>query len=385
MANSAARSCAIFSFWGLAIFSRCVAQTVPVPVPRGNVQTLDVAVAAKEAAAKEAADKAAAADRLAVGGPEAAKSAAKAEEASKQAATEVDDANKIAKKPPVCWILPATPTCVKEKALTDNTSYDGAINNILGTSATFTPFNQIQSIYNSASGSATVSSDLGTLNFDSGIQVALVTNVQAGSAGSTSPSSGTLPTLSASGAGQAVQNLLYGGTFLGQVLYPVILGQRKGIPADSPDALILNVDVVTRGGADIQNFKASTNVNTSSPPLHFSTKLEGYLQYNSTKGANDPNGFNFTGAVFVGGSYGYDYMSHDYARNYGFGSRVSNGIGQASVGVLINGVVKVAFSRAFGPSQTYIDTTSMAQTTVNNFKSWSIGIAYQQAPSQSSK
>jgi hypothetical protein len=56
---------------------------------------------------------------------------------------------------------------------------------------------------------------------------------------------------------------------------------------------------------------------------------------------------------------------------------VNNQIAQVSAGILINGVVKIAASRAFGPSQTYIDSTSMAQKTINNFQTWSIAIAYQ--------
>jgi hypothetical protein len=297
-----------------------------------------------------------------------------------------------------CWILPSLPHCVdatqaalqaaNNMAVAAGTAkavmigYDDAVNAILGTSGKFTPFNQIQSIYNGSSGSATISSDLGTLNFDSGLQLALVTNAQAGSAGagSTSTSTGGVPTLAANGAGQAVQNVLYGGTFLLNALVPVILAQR-GDPSNQ-DAIILNVDWVNRGGVDIQNFKSGTNVNSTNPPVHVSSKLDAYFQYNSTHQSTDPSGFNFTGAVFVGGSYGYDYMSHGYASDYGFGNRVNNGIGQASIGVMINNVVKVAFSRAFGPSQTYVDSTSMKQTTVNNFKSWSIGISYQQAAAQ---
>lgn len=283
-----------------------------------------------------------------------------------------------------CWLIPTQPHCVEARRSAlpkDKNGYDDGVNAILGTAGTFTPFNQIQSIYNSASSSATVSSDLGTLNFDSGLQVALVTNVQAGSAGSASPSAGAFPTLSATGAGQAVQNLLYGGTFLAQTLVPLILAQRK--KPDAANAIILNVDWVNKGGVDIQNFKSGTNVSTTAPPVHVSSQLEAYFQYNSTHSSNDPNGFNFTGAVFVGGSYGYDYMSHGYAREYGFGNNVTNGIGQASVGIQINDVVRVAFSRAFGPSQTYVDSTSMDKMTLNSFKAWSLGIAYQQKSSAS--
>jgi hypothetical protein len=37
-------------------------------------------------------------------------------------------------------------------------------------------------------------------------------------------------------------------------------------------------------------------------------------------------------------------------------------------------------TRAFGPSRTYIDSTTKVETTVNNFKAWSFGISYQSPP-----
>jgi hypothetical protein len=70
-------------------------------------------------------------------------------------------------------------------------------------------------------------------------------------------------------------------------------------------------------------------------------------------------------------------MSHVYAQDYGFGNKVNSSIGQLSFGIVLNGVARVTVSRAFGPSQTYIDSTTMAQTTLNNFKAWSLGIVYQ--------
>jgi hypothetical protein len=257
------------------------------------------------------------------------------------------------------------------------------INAYFQTNGPLSFFNQIKSIYNGASGSATVSADLTTLNFANGGQVTATTNVQAGSTGATTVSSGTVPTLSANGAGQATQNMLYGGTVLASELYPFFAagGNKLG----SPGGLGFEVNLIAKEGVDIQNFKSGTNVNVSSPPFHGSAQLEGYLQYNSInlspKSASGSQ--TFAGALFAGGSYGYSYMSHGYARDYGFGSKVNNRIGQVAVGILINGVAKISVSRAFGPSQTYIDSTTMVQTTVNNFKAWSFGIAYQSAPAAS--
>lgn len=267
-----------------------------------------------------------------------------------------------------CWLFPTRPGCMNF-----GSDIDANINTFYSTDGTFSYFDQIKSIYNGASGAATVSADLATLNFRTGMQVTVGTNVQAGSAGTTTVSSGTIPTLSGNGAGQATQNMLYGGTFVVSVLYPV-LAIGASTP-NSPDNFGILLDVIGKEGADIQNFKSGTSITVTSPPTHTSAHIEGYLQYNSTHLATSSS--NFTGALFVGGSYGYDYTSHGYARDYGFGNRVQNDFGQVSVGILINGVAKIVVSRAFGPSQTYIDSTSMTQTTVNNFKAWSFGITYQ--------
>jgi hypothetical protein len=273
--------------------------------------------------------------------------------------------------PAGCWLLPTRSHCMDF-----GSGIDSNINTFFGTNGSLSYFNQIKSIYNGASGSATVSADLASLNFSKGVQVTVGTNIQAGSSGTTTVSSGTIPTLSANGAGQATQNVLYGGTFLVSALYPLLAtgGNKLG----STGGLGTLIDVIAKEGVDIQNFKSGTNVNVTSPPSHTSVQIEGYLQYNSINLA--PNSKNFAGALFVGGSYGYGFMSHGYARDYGFGNDVNNGIGQVSFGILISGVAKIAFSRAFGPSQTYIDNTSMVKTTVNNFKSWSFGISYQSPP-----
>ena len=56
---------------------------------------------------------------------------------------------------------------------------------------------------------------------------------------------------------------------------------------------------------------------------------------------------------------------------------MNNDIGQVTAGIMITNVSKISVSRAFGPSQNYIDSTSMAQTKINNFKAWSFAITYQ--------
>ncbi|HEY4904414.1 MAG TPA: hypothetical protein VIH89_13155 [Candidatus Sulfotelmatobacter sp.] len=78
-------------------------------------------------------------------------------------------------------------------------------------------------------------------------------------------------------------------------------------------------------------------------------------------------------------------MNHTYSVQNGFGGRINSQIAQVSAGILFNGGVKIAAYRGFGPSQKYIDSTSMAQKVSNNFQTWSIAIAYQSAGSGKTK
>jgi hypothetical protein len=253
------------------------------------------------------------------------------------------------------------------------------INTFWGTNAGFVFFNQIKSIYNEASNSETVSADIGTLNFPFGMQLNIGSNIQAGSVPPTAVSTGTVPTLSPSAAAQAAQNMLYGGTIYASGAYPILAAGGNRI--NSPGSWGGMLDVAVREGVDIQSFKSGTSTGLTSPSSHSSLQVEGYAQMNST---NLPTvgGGTFAGALFVGGSYGYSYTSHEYIRDYGIASP-SNHLGQASAGVVLNGVAKLAFSKAFGPSQTYFDgtitPTPSKPTTVNNFKTWSFELSYQSA------
>ena len=257
---------------------------------------------------------------------------------------------------------------------------DMNINAFWQTNGSFTFLGQVKSIYNGASGSATVSADLGTLNFGNGMQVTVTTNAQAGPSGVTAVSTGTVPTLSSNGAGQATQNMLFGGTFLISQLYPLLaVGAGK---LNSPGGLGFSADLMAKEGIDIQNFASGSNINVTSPPFHGSGQISAYLQYNSINFA--PNSQNFAGSLFAGGSYGYNYTSPAYLRNYGFAGKQNNGMGQIAVGIVLNTVARISFSRGFGPSQTYVDSTTMVSTKVNNFKAWSIGVTYQ-SPTPASK
>ena len=226
--------------------------------------------------------------------------------------------------------------------------------------------NQFQSIYNAASGSTTVNAALGSLNFINGMQVTVGTNPQVGISGASSsaPVSGA-PTLAATAAAQAAQHVLNNGTIYGSDLFPLYFHQSNGLAT-------LTAEV--KEGVDLQKFN-NTSITATNPSTHTFVGLEGYLQYNSSN--NAPNSTAPAGSIFLGGKYGYSLMNHSYSIQNGFGGRVNSQIAQVSAGILINGVVKIAAYRRFGPSQSYIDSTSMAHATVNNFKTWSIAIAYQ--------
>jgi hypothetical protein len=253
------------------------------------------------------------------------------------------------------------------------------INNFWQTNGSFVFFNQIKSIYNQASNSVTVSADMGTLNFPIGMQLNIGTNIQAGSVPPTPVSTGTVPTLAPTAAAQAAQNMLYGGTIAASATYPLFaVGGNRINSAGNWGGML---DVSGREGVDIQSFKSGTSTGAISPSSHTSFQVEGYLQMNST---NLPTvgGGTFAGALFAGGSYGYSYTSQQYIRNYGIANS-SNRLGQVAAGIIINGVAKLAFSKAFGPSQTFFDgtvtPTPTTPITVNNFKAWSFELSYQSA------
>jgi len=265
-----------------------------------------------------------------------------------------------------------------------NHSKEEVINCFYQTDNQLAFFTQFESIYNAASGSATIIANIGSFNFNNGMQVSLGTNVQTGtsSPASSTPASGTLPpppTLTAAAAAQASQNLFYGGNFYAYGLYP-IFSRANLSPTDRWD---FEAAVVAREGVDLQNFGGTSTVATS-PATHFNIFGEGYYQYDANP--LTPSSTTVPLAIFVGGQYGYEYTSRSYAREYGFGAvstksgflpNPGSKVGDLSAGFLVSGAVQIAVSREFGPSQTYIDSVTGLSPPVNNFKSWSFAIQYQ--------
>jgi len=141
-----------------------------------------------------------------------------------------------------CLLIPLRSSCMNF-----GSGHDTNINAFWQTSGSFTFLGQVKSIYNGASGSATISADLGTLNFSNGMQVTVTTNAQAGPSGVTPVSTGTVPTLSSNGAGQATQNMLSGGTFLISQLYPLLA--FGGSKLNSPGGLGFFCGFDSEGGS----------------------------------------------------------------------------------------------------------------------------------------
>ena len=147
-----------------------------------------------------------------------------------------------------CWLFPTVGMCEG-----DATVREANINSYYNSTGKLTFLDQVKSIYNGASSSATVSADLTTLNFSNGMQMTAGTNLQAGSSGTlTNVARGTIPTLSANGAAQAAQNMIYGGNFTVRAVLPVV---GAGIQTDSPGGIGGTMDVVVQEGVDVQNFR----------------------------------------------------------------------------------------------------------------------------------
>ncbi len=241
------------------------------------------------------------------------------------------------------------------------------VNCYYSTSGLVSYFNQFQSIYNAASGAATTNANIVSLNFINGNQLTVATNPQIGPSNTTpaSTSQGAVPTLSASGAAQSAQNVLNGGTFVADDTFPLFFKQY------GPALALLHLEA--KEGIDLQKFN-NTSITATNPMDHTFIGLETYMQVNSSNNAS--NSADPAGTIFLSGKYGWSRSSQTYSTQNGFG-KTNYQLGQVGGGILISGIAKIAAFYGFGPSQVYIDSTSMTQKKVNNFNTWSVAIAYQ--------
>ena len=228
---------------------------------------------------------------------------------------------------------------------------------------------QIKSIYNSAAQSNTVNADIADLNFGDGVQFGIATNIQSNSSNTTTPqvTSGT-PTLSSAQAAQAAQSMANGGNLYFHGALPFFLVSPD--PRDS--AFQIQSYFTVRDGISIPNF-AGTSTVVSDPANHFNISNETFAQYD---GWQPGGGSDAKGSIFVDGRIGYNYISHEFARQGGFNSHVNSLAGQLSAGMIIAGKISFVAQRNFGPSQAWIDSTTNTLKRGNNFQTWSIGITY---------
>jgi hypothetical protein len=255
-----------------------------------------------------------------------------------------------------------------------------------GSGSQFDAFTQFNMIYNAAASSATMSADIATLDFFPGIEVAVATSLQTGAGEATTPTASssaslvsvflrpraadeafTTPTLSATQAAQSAQNLINGGNLYVHATYPIFSNN----PAVGSAFRLLGV-VRARDGVDIPNF-AGTSTVTSDPINHFSAHTEWLAEYQALANAGSAVS---AGSIFADASLGYGYSSHTFTQQNGFGNHVQYLLGQVSAGISFNHTIQLAVQRNFGPSQTYIDSTTTLPTTQNQFKTWSMAINY---------
>lgn len=245
---------------------------------------------------------------------------------------------------------------------------EAVINCYYQTNSQLAFFTQIRSIYNAMSTSTTVAANIGSYNFNNGMQLSLGTNIQAGPAGPSNKAvAGPIPTLTATGSAQAAQNLFYGGNLYIYDEFPVLIKKDSG-----SIRWHFLYDILAREGVDIQNFNGTTTTATS-PTTHFNLSNEMYWQYDADPQDSPTPPL----AVFLGGQYGYAYTAVRYAQQYGFLNKSNAQVGAISLGLIVTGQFDVTVLRQFGPSQKFIDSSTGAVGVVNNFKSWSFGIQYQ--------
>ena len=148
--------------------------------------------------------------------------------------------------------------------------------------------------------------------------------------------------------------MLFGGTILASAAYPILAvaaidelagGLQRGWISSALE------------GVDVQSFAAGTSASATSPSARCRLAVERATCNKATSlRIFQRLAVVRSGALFAGGRSGYSYTSQAYIRDYGI-KNSSNRLGVVSGGILLNGIAKLALSKAFGPSQTYYDGT----------------------------
>ncbi|MGD0097289.1 MAG: hypothetical protein ABSB60_12395 [Terracidiphilus sp.] len=280
---------------------------------------------------------------------------------------------------------------------------DADINCFYNTSSNLAFLTDSKYLYNPGGSANTISGDLASLQFPGGFQLTLVgsANVNScsntsstgsgtgsgGSGGSSGGSSGgdvrsrtrsyadsttvtsqsnsscntstngsSTPSLS-----QDIQALTQGGNFALKTVWPIFNWRptRFQFMAIASPQVSFNINGLTGQNT----ITGATNVNWFVP-------AEGYIQLAAIP---PKDGGDSPGSIFVNYRGGWEHVSSQFATNAGLKSGDSFGLQQLSVGLALNGGIRISAQRYYGPEQAY--TTGTGSTvSVNNFKDWQLSV-----------
>lgn len=233
----------------------------------------------------------------------------------------------------------------------------------------------VQYLYNPGGTANTISSTLTSMEFPGGLLLSLTGNASTGSCShssstatgavhafatatnsncGTSQNGGTTPSLQ-----QDVQTVTQGGNFGLKGLWPILNARGKGVQLMSVAEPRMGFEV---SGLSAQNTSTgATNVNGN-----FSS--ETYFQWDargSSEGAESP------GSIFADYRGGWEHVSSDFVKSAGLKSGPNFGLQQLSVGLVVNGFLRVSAQRYFGPEQAFVNSAGKTAT-VNNFNNWQL-------------
>lgn len=256
------------------------------------------------------------------------------------------------------------------------------INCYYSTTNNYAFVNQVHYLYNPGGNANTVSSDLASLQFPFGFQLALEGNANTSSCstgassgsnsssgtGSVSSGSGTNSSCGSSSSGSSTPSLSQdvlaitkGGDFALKGSWP-ILNWRPG-PAQ------FMAYTSPRAGFSI-NGLAGQNTATNATNVDWFVPFEEYFQLNAIP---PKDGGDSPGSIYVDYRGGWEHVSSQFATSAGLKSGSSFGLQQISLGLALNGGISISAQRYFGPEQAYI-SGSGSTVLVNNFNNWQLSV-----------
>ncbi len=275
----------------------------------------------------------------------------------------------------------ASTTCIPTKSSFLPLNLGGVtnaqINCFYGTSSNLAFLTQTQYLYNPGSNANTVNGDLTSLQFPGGFQLTLAAaaNVNSSSSATSTASSAnskstryfvkpfddssssgsTTPSLS-----QDIQTLTQGGNFAIKGLWPILNLRGKGMQLMSVAA--------PKMGFNINGLGQTTP--TGATDVNFNLAGETYAQFDAIPATDDGES---PGSIFVDYRGGWEHVSSQFAKQSDLTAGNSFALHQVSVGLVINGLIRLSAQRYFGPKQAFVDSSGN-QVTVNNFSNWQLSV-----------